>query len=58
MIAFGRAGWATTESIPQLAGALRLDQISALYELIGDAAIAAGLGALVGTFIRLHCFGG
>jgi len=35
MIAFGRAGWATTESIPQLAGALRLDQISALYELIG-----------------------
>jgi uncharacterized membrane protein YjjP (DUF1212 family) len=34
MIAFGRAGWATIESIPQFAGALRLDQISFLYELI------------------------
>jgi uncharacterized membrane protein YjjP (DUF1212 family) len=37
MIAFGRAGWATIESIPQLAGALRLDQISALYELVDEA---------------------
>jgi len=36
MIAFGRAGWATIESIPQLAGGLRLDQISVLYEgLVG-----------------------
>jgi uncharacterized membrane protein YjjP (DUF1212 family) len=37
MIAFGRAGWATIESIPQLAGALRLDQVSALYELVEEA---------------------
>jgi hypothetical protein len=37
MIAFGRAGWTTIESIPQLAGALRLDQISALYELVDEA---------------------
>jgi uncharacterized membrane protein YjjP (DUF1212 family) len=37
MIAFGRAGWATIESIPQLAGGLRLDQISVLYELIHEA---------------------
>src|SRR3954468_8458520 len=32
-ISFGRAGSATSESSPQFAGALRLDQISALYEL-------------------------
>ena len=37
MISFGRAGWATIESIPQLAGALRLDQVSALYELVDEA---------------------
>ena len=37
IIAFGRAGWATVESIPQLAGALRLDQISTLYELVDEA---------------------
>ena len=37
MISFGRAGWATIESIPQLAAALRLDQVSALYELIDEA---------------------
>ena len=37
IIAFGRAGWATIESIPQFAGALRLDQISALYELVAEA---------------------
>jgi len=37
MIAFGRAGSATIESIPQLAGGLRLDQISALYELVSEA---------------------
>jgi uncharacterized membrane protein YjjB (DUF3815 family) len=35
MISFGPTGSATIESIPQLAGALRLDQISALYELVG-----------------------
>jgi uncharacterized membrane protein YjjP (DUF1212 family) len=34
MISFGRTGSATIESIPQVSGALRLDQISALYELI------------------------
>ena len=37
IIAFGRAGVATIESIPQFAGALRLDQISALYELVDEA---------------------
>lgn len=37
MIAFGRADWATIESIPQFAGGLRLDQISELYELIREA---------------------
>lgn len=37
IIALGRAGWATIESIPQLAGTWRLDQISALYELIDEA---------------------
>jgi uncharacterized membrane protein YjjP (DUF1212 family) len=37
IIAFGRAGWATIESIPQLAGTLRLDQISALYNLVEEA---------------------
>jgi hypothetical protein len=35
MAAFGRAGRVTIESIPQFAGSLRLDQISALYELVG-----------------------
>src|SRR3954467_12081696 len=37
MISFGRTGSATIESIPQLAGALRLDQISSLYELVDEA---------------------
>jgi uncharacterized membrane protein YjjP (DUF1212 family) len=37
MIAFGRAGWATIESIPQFAATLRLDQVSALYELVEEA---------------------
>jgi uncharacterized membrane protein YjjP (DUF1212 family) len=37
IISFGRGGWATIESIPQLAGAFRLDQISALYELVDEA---------------------
>ena len=36
-IAFGRADWATIGSIPQFAGGLRLEQISALYELIHEA---------------------
>ena len=37
MIAFGRAGWATIDVIPQVGGELRLDQISALYELVDEA---------------------
>ncbi len=37
MVAFGPARWATIEAIPQLAGALRLDQVSALYELVKEA---------------------
>lgn len=38
LIAFGRAGWTTVESVPQITGgALRLDQISALYELVKEA---------------------
>jgi uncharacterized membrane protein YjjP (DUF1212 family) len=51
MIAFGRAGWATIESTPQHAGTLRLDQISALYELVheaerGEVEPSDGLGRL------------
>ncbi len=104
ILAFGQAGTATVETIPQFGGRLRLDQISALYHLVseaergavrpaeglvrllriramrpqhgvlvtslsytamtiglclilqptpGDVAIAAGLGALVGGFVRL-----
>lgn len=37
IIAFGRARWATIEAIPQMTGALRLDQISALYDLVKEA---------------------
>lgn len=37
IVAFGRAGLATVESVPQLAGALRLDQISALYDVVDEA---------------------
>ena len=37
IIAFGPARSATVESIPQLAETLRLDQISALYELVDEA---------------------
>jgi uncharacterized membrane protein YjjP (DUF1212 family) len=37
MIAFGQGGWATVESTPQHATALRLDQVSALYELVREA---------------------
>src|SRR3954453_20154166 len=34
IIAFGRGGAASIESIPQLGETLRLDQISALYEVV------------------------
>ena len=37
MIAFGRAHRATLESIPQRTGALRLDQIALLYEVVKKA---------------------
>jgi uncharacterized membrane protein YjjP (DUF1212 family) len=37
IISLGRADWATVESIPVLAGTWRLDQISALYELVHQA---------------------
>ncbi|HEU5107556.1 MAG TPA: threonine/serine exporter family protein [Micromonosporaceae bacterium] len=37
MLATGPAHRATIESVPSLAGALRLDQISVLYELVKDA---------------------
>jgi uncharacterized membrane protein YjjP (DUF1212 family) len=37
LIAFGRAGWATVEMTPQVEGTLRLDQISALYDLVHEA---------------------
>jgi uncharacterized membrane protein YjjP (DUF1212 family) len=37
IIAFERGGSASIESIPQFAGALRLDQISALYDLVSEA---------------------
>ena len=33
IISLDRAGWASVESIPQIAGMMRLDQISALYEV-------------------------
>jgi uncharacterized membrane protein YjjP (DUF1212 family) len=37
IISLGRAEWASIESIPQFGGGLRLDQISALYELVDEA---------------------
>ncbi len=37
MLSFGHAGAATIESIPQFGAGLRLDQISALYVLVGKA---------------------
>jgi uncharacterized membrane protein YjjP (DUF1212 family) len=37
IIAFGQAGSATIESIPQFDCGLRLDQISVLYDLVGAA---------------------
>ncbi|HEX4188521.1 MAG TPA: threonine/serine exporter family protein [Solirubrobacteraceae bacterium] len=48
IIALGRADWATVESIPQFGGGLRLDQVSAVYELVqaaerGEIAAAEGL---------------
>jgi uncharacterized membrane protein YjjP (DUF1212 family) len=51
IIALGRGDWATIESIPQFGGTLRLDQISALYDLVeqaerGEVRTAAGLQRL------------
>jgi len=51
LIALDPAGFATVESIPQLDGALRLDQISAVYDVVrpaerGALAPAAGLRRL------------
>lgn len=37
MIAFGQARWTAIEAIRQTDGTLRLDQISALYDLVSDA---------------------
>jgi uncharacterized membrane protein YjjP (DUF1212 family) len=37
LIAFGRAHWTTIEPIQQSEGTLRLDQISALYDLVKEA---------------------
>jgi uncharacterized membrane protein YjjP (DUF1212 family) len=37
IISLGPAGLASIESIPQFGGGLRLDQISALYDLVGEA---------------------
>ena len=37
IVALGTADWATVEPMPQRAGTLRLDQISALYELVDEA---------------------
>lgn len=37
LVAFGRARWATIEAIPQLGASFRLDQVSALYELVKEA---------------------
>jgi uncharacterized membrane protein YjjP (DUF1212 family) len=54
-VSFGRDGWATIEPVPQFDGALRLDQISALYRLVNEAergAIAPGEGLLVLERIR------
>ncbi len=51
IISLGRADWAAVESIPQLTDSWRLDQVSALYELVGraergDVGPAEGLSAL------------
>ena len=37
LVSLGRAGWTTIESVPQLTGIWRLDQISELYELVHQA---------------------
>lgn len=37
LLSFGHAGAATIEAIPQFGASLRLDQISALYVLVGEA---------------------
>ena len=52
IISLGRADWATVESIPVLAGTWRLDQISALYELVEWGAAVTlhqGAEAFLGT---------
>ena len=51
LVSLGRAGWTTIESVPQLAETWRLDQISALYELVhraerGDVSPHEGLRSL------------
>lgn len=52
LISLGVEERATIEAIPQLTGALRLDQISALYEIIRDAEV--GEADLVQGLIQLH----
>jgi uncharacterized membrane protein YjjP (DUF1212 family) len=51
IVSLGRADWATIESIPQVTEAWRLDQVSALYELVdraerGDVGPSEGLQTL------------
>ena len=51
IVSLGRADWATIESIPQVTEAWRLDQVSALYELVdraerGDVEPSEGLRTL------------
>jgi len=51
LVSLGRGGWATIESIPQLSADWRLDQISALYEVVeraerGKVSPGEGLRAL------------
>ena len=51
LVSLGRAGWTTIESVPQLTGTWRLDQISALYDLVhraerGDVPPGEGLDTL------------
>jgi uncharacterized membrane protein YjjP (DUF1212 family) len=55
VIGFGRAGRATIESVPQVASPLRLDQISALYELVKkaqDGSVTPGAGLVEIRAIR------
>ncbi|GAB1515251.1 threonine/serine exporter family protein [Actinophytocola sp. KF-1] len=52
VIALDAAGPATIESVPQLTGALRLDQISVVYEVVGQA--ERGAVAPADGLRRLH----